>query len=1028
MNTTKLLRFSKVMYWLFLFCGLLGTSFWRPLQAQTTTISGTVRDKEGQPLSNASVAVKNGGPATTTDQNGQFSLTLSTQNPVLVISFTGYLPTEIPVRGSNNLELILQRDDKSLDQVVVIGYGTVKKSSVTAAISKIENKQLDQLPAGRAETALAGRMAGVNVSSTRARPGEAPVIRVRGASSLDAGNDPLVVIDGFPGSSLDNVNMNDVESIEVLKDASAAAIYGSRGSGGVIIVTTKKGKTGKPQLSFNSYAGVSIPRVHHDWISSDEYYNYVVKYLNREYVWAGGDPSIPVWGDPRRPANYQVNPVIKERNVNWQNEVLHTAPIQNYNLAVAGGTDNAKYYVSGTYRNEQGTLINTWYKSYSVRANVDFKISPVVNAGFMINPNYNRRRTSSFSIEALAKYPPFVAVRNPDGTYPKARDYWGAVVTGGINPLGLLYANQNYSNVFNNIGEIYVGLNLMKGLKFRSSVGANITYSNIDNYQAAYGNIARQPTGSAADYKNILLLNENVLSYDRNFGNHHITAIVGQSTQTAESRYVNMGIVAGSYSNNVIQTLNNAVISPTLTSTTKSNWGLLSYFGRINYDYKEKYLLAASLRRDGSSRFAPDNKWGLFPAASAAWNLSKEDFLIDNKNISHLKLRVSYGKTGNFNIPDFGYLGSISNVYYSPNNTLTTGQAQTNFGNQQLGWEENNSYDLGIELGLLNNRINFVFDYYNKKTSGLLYQEAIPATTGFSSSLRNTGVVSNKGIELELNTKNMVGRFGWQTSFNLTVNRNKVVSLGGASERINTDAYGMGWILRVGEPMFSYYGYKKIGVLQDADDVANSAILAGSLPGNTKYLDVNKDGSINASDRVILGNFQPKMLLGMVNDFTWKSFDLSIIMQSSIGAKLYNFENQYYQGALAGAMRRSLVETQWWSTTDPGNGQTPGAALSKLTWQANNDFYIEDASFLAVRNINLGYNLPNRLTDRVKIKNLRVYTSMTNVLILTKKGFHGYNPEGYSYGEINGLNSKPGYNSGSEPIGRTFVLGVNVNF
>ena len=992
-------------------------------------VKGVVTESGGQPLSGATVTLKGSSNTTSTNEDGSYSLDIPDGNGTLVVSFTGYLSKEMAVNNQQSINIVLEKDPKSLDQVVVVGYGTVKKSSLTGAVSKVENKTLDQIPSGRPETALVGRMSGVSVSSLRNRPGDAPVIRIRGASSLDAGNDPLIVIDGFPGSSLDNVNMNDVESIEVLKDASSAAIYGSRGSGGVIIITTKKGKTGKPLLSLNSYVGIAVPRTHHDWISGQEYYDYVVRYQNREFVWAGGDPTIPVWGDARRPASYQVNPVIKERNVNWQDAVLRNAPIQNYNLSVAGGTDNARYYISGTYRDEQGSLINTWYKTYAVRANVDFKISPAVNIGLMLNPNFNKRRTSAFGIEALAKYPPFVEVRGADGSYPKARDYWGVVVSGGINPLATLDANENYINTFNNIGELSLGINILKNLKFKSSLGTNITYSTNDFYQAYFGNVANSPSGSAADSRNIMILNENVFSYNQTFGgNHHIGAILGNSIQKSESRFSNMGIVANSYSNNVIQTLNNAIISPTLTRTTKTSWGLVSYFGRINYDYQEKYLLAASLRTDGSSRFAQDNKWGLFPSVSAGWNIAKENFLSDSKLLSNLKLRASYGETGNFNIPDFGYLGSIGNVYYSPNGVLTTAQAPTNFGNSELGWEKNKSYDIGLEAGFLNNRINFVIDYYNKETSGLLYQESIPATTGFTTSLRNTGVVSNRGIEIELSTKNFTGPFSWQTTFTLTTNKNKVVSLGGVNERISTDAYGMSWILRVGEPMFSYYGYKKIGVLQNAADVASSPILAGSLPGNTKYQDFNKDGTINAADRTILGNFQPKVYLGMVNDLSWKQFDLSLVVQASYGAKLYNFENEYYQGALAGAMRRSLVETQWYSTTEPGDGQTPGSALSKLTWQANNDFYIEDASFLTVRNLIIGYTIPAGILQKLRVKTCRFYTSMTNILVLTKKGFHGYNPEGYTFGEINGLNSKPGYNGGSEPINRTFTLGLNLNF
>lgn len=991
-------------------------------------VSGTVTDTKGSGIPGVSVRVKGRNTGASTDVTGKYIIN-TPENGTLIFSFVGFTTQEIVVNNQATINVKLQEDSTALEELVVVGYGSAKKSSLTAAISKIENKKLDQIPAGRFETAVVGRMAGINISTTRSRPGEAPVIRIRGAASLDAGNDPLIVIDGFPGGSLDNVNMNDVESMEVLKDASSAAIYGSRGSGGVIIITTKKGKTGKPQLNFNAYTGLAKAIGHDDWISGQEYYDYVVRYQNREYVWAGGDASIPVWGDARRPAAYQVNPVIKEGNVNWQNEVLETAPIQNYNLSVSGGTDNVKYYVSGTFKDERGTIRNTSYTSYAVRANVDLKINNALSTGFMLSPNYNNRRNLGLGIEAMVKYPPFVAVKNPDGTYPKARDYWGIVVTGGLNPMAVLDATKNYTNAMNNVGEIYVGLDILKGLKLRSSIGANITYSTNDVYQAAFGNAANAASGSAADNRNFNLINENVLSYNKSFSSgHNLSGILGASYQKSSSRSAVMGIVAGSYSNDVIETLNNAVISPTLTRTTKTSWGLASYFSRLNYDFKEKYLFAASIRTDGSSRFAPNNKWGLFPSASVAWRVSKEDFFKENKVVSNLKLRASYGVTGNFNIPDFGYLGGISDVYYAPNGVLAKGQAQTTFGNKDLRWEENKSYDIGMELGLFRNRINIVFDYYNKNTSDLLYLESIPATTGFITSLRNTGEVNNRGIEFEINTKNLTGAFKWETSFNLTRNRNKVVSLGGVNERISTDTFGMSWILRVGEPMFSYYGFKAIGVLQDANDVANSAILAGSLPGNTKYEDVVKDGTINSSDRVILGSFQPKLFMGMVNDFSWKNFDLSIVMQASLGAKMYNFENEYYQGALAGAMRRSLVETQWWSAAEPGDGRMPGAALSKLTWQANSDIYIEDASFLAVRNLNLGYTFPQKIAQKLRMQSLRIYTSVNNVLMLTKDGFHGYNPEGYTQGEINGLNSRPGYNGGSEPINRIYTLGLNVNF
>lgn len=1030
----RLLRPAQLA--LLLFFAVLSPALAREASVSATEkinqlVSGRITDAAtGEGLPGVSIVVRGTTNGTTSDASGNYSLEVAGNDAVLVFSFIGYLKKEVPLRGLTSLNVSLETDAAQLEEVVVVGYGTVKKSTLTAAVSKVENKNLDQIPAGRAETALIGKMAGVNIATPQSRPGQAPVIRIRGAGTISAGNDPLVVIDGFPGGSLENVNMNDVESIEVLKDASSAAIYGSRGANGVIIVTTKKGKSGKPTLNLNAYTGMAKARVHDDWLSGQEYYDYVVRYQNREFVWAGGDPSIPVWGDARRPAQYQVNPVIKEGNTNWQDAVLRPAPIQNYNLSVSGGTDNAKYYVSGTFRDEQGTVKNSFYTNYGLRANLDLKISKVVSAGFMISPSYTRRRLQGLGMEGMAKYPPFVAKRNPDGTYPRARDYWGVVVSGQLNPLAYLDAVQNYVDQMNNLGEMYVGLNLLDGLSFKSSFASNLNYTTNEFYTAAFGTTNNAAGASTADFRNINLVNENVLSYTKTLGGaHDLSAIAGASYQQNTTRTAAMGIVVGSFGNDAIKTLNNAVISPTTTFTSKTRWGLVSYFGRFNYGFREKYLLSASFRTDGSSRFGPGNKWGNFPSASVAWRVSQEDFMQDLPVISNLKLRASYGVTGNFNIPNFGYLGTIGDGYYSPNGTLTKGRGQISYGNEHLQWERTFSHDLGLDLGLFDNRLNLGLDVYTKTTTDLLFNEVIPAITGFNSYLTNTGEIQNKGIELEVNTKQMTGDFKWETSFNFTRNRNKVVDLGKVEEIVVNDAFGMNWLLRPGQPMFSYYGYKAIGVLQDKADVDNSPVLAGSKPGNPKYQDTNGDKKITPADMVILGTFMPKAVLGMTNSFAFKNFDLSVVLQASLGGKMYNFENEYYQGPLAGAMRRSLVETQWWSKEEPGDGRMPGAALSTLTFQANSDIYIEDASYLSMRNLNLGYTLPSSLSQKLRLSNLRLYTSMSNMLFLTKKGFHAYNPEAATKGELgNSINSQPGYNGGSDPISRTIVMGINLNF
>jgi TonB-linked SusC/RagA family outer membrane protein len=1014
--------------WLTLYLLLL---FLGPQALAQQAVTGTVTDAEtGESLPGVNILIKGTTTGTTSDIDGGYNLSVGSQQAVLVFSFVGYDTKEVVVGNLSQINVSLDPDLSELNEVVVVGYGTVKKSSVTSAISKIENDKLDQIPAGRPETALVGRMAGVNISTNRSTPGAAPIIRIRGAGSISASNDPLVVIDGFAGGSLSNVNMNDVESIEVLKDASSAAIYGSRGAGGVIIVTTKKGRSGKAKLSINSYVGVSNAIPYNDWIYGQEFYDYQVRYKNRDFVREGGDPTIPMWGDDRRPATYRVNPVIKEGSYNWEDILLSPAPMQNYNVSISGGNEHVTYYLSGTIKDEQGTLLNTWYKNYSLRANVEAKINNVLSAGLTMSPNFSRRRTSPLTMEAIIKTSPFVSPeKNPDGSYPRPLDYWGTSVSAQVSPLASLYGTHNYSESMNNIGEVYIGLNLAEGLSLRSSLGTNITYTTGENYSAAEASSNSLTSGSASDARSINIINENVLSYNKELqGGHSLSAILGASYQKSGSRSSVMAAVPGSFGNNIVRTLNNAIINPAGTRTSKSQWGLSSYFARLNYGYKEKYLLSASFRTDGSSRFGPENRWGYFPSASVAWRVSEEAFFQSVPLISELKLRSSYGVVGNFNIGDFQYLGTIADTYYSPDGTVVKGQAQSTFGNPALKWERTESVDFGVELGLFDNRVNIVFDYYTKRTNDLLYNVSIPATSGFTNTIVNVGDISNKGIELELNTHNIEGAFNWSTSFNLTKNRNEVLDLGGVDEVINTHTRGMSWLLRLGEPMFSYYGYKLIGVLQNAEDVANSPTLPGSTSGNAKYQDTNNDGVITPEDRVILGNFQPKLLLGMVNDFSWKDFDLSFALQASLGAKMYNLENLYYEGPTVSAMRKPLIENQWWSEQEPGDGMSPSTALSALAYVANSDYYLEDASFLALRNINLGYTLPSHFLSKLKMSNCRVYISGTNLLVITAKEFNGYNPEGYTGGEINGIGSMPGFNNGTEPINRTYAIGLNLNF
>jgi TonB-linked SusC/RagA family outer membrane protein len=1026
--TSKLLQVIKLSVKL-LCCFFFITTFFLST-AHSQTVAGIVQSTgDGKPLQGVTVQINGTNQGTVTNAKGYYVLAHTSSSDSLSFSYVGFIREVVSINNRKQIDIKLKPEFSSLDQVVLIGYGTQKRSSVTASISRVQNDILDQFPAGRLETALIGKMAGVNISTLRSIPGAAPEITIRGMGSISAGNSPLIVIDGFPGGDLGQLDMNDVESFEVLKDASSTAIYGSRGAGGVILVSTKRGKSGKPQLNLNAYYGVAKPMLFNDWLTGDEWYSYLAKYQNREFAWAGGDVSIPMFGDPRRPTTYQVNPLTKTLpQTIWQNEITRTAPIENYNLSVSGGNENVRYYVSGTYANEQGAVKTAFYEKYSFRANVDIKINNFISLGMELNPSYSRQRLAGSNMLSLVKYPPFVSPNILNGRYPRTFDYIPTGHSGQASPYTYLYGTRNINSALTNIGKAFLNFRLLDGLTLKSSVGTNLVFNTSNIYLGGVGDPQVTTNGNVGQAQNINLINENVLSYAKTLNKvHDLGGILGASYQKSNTQNTLMSAVANSYNNDIIQTLNNAIINPSTSTQTKTGWGLISYFARVNYAYKEKYLFAASFRTDGSSRFGSQNKWGYFPSVSAAWRITKEEFMQNLPAISELKLRASYGVTGNFNIGDFQYLGSVSNVVYSPNNATVNGIAQTSFENSALSWEKIKGTDLGFELGLFNNRLNISFDYYNKRTDGMLYAVNIPAITGFTSAIENAGSVRNSGVDIEINTRNLVGAFKWSTSFNISHNKNEVVDLGSVDERVNT-VWSMGWLLRKGVPMFSYYAYKMIGVFQNADQINHLPHLAGTKPGNPIVQDVNGDGKIDPNDRIVLGNFQPKMVLGMTNQFSWKKFDLSISLQASLGAKIFNAENQTYQGNTLGAMRRSLVENQWWSASEPGDGKTPAAALSQLfAYNTNTDYYLEDASYLNFRNLNFGYNV-SKLVQSKGIKSLRVYTSVSNVFILRNKNNHSYNPEGTTEGGVTGISSTPGYNLGSEPINRTIVIGINAGF
>ncbi|HLR32588.1 MAG TPA: SusC/RagA family TonB-linked outer membrane protein, partial [Fodinibius sp.] len=872
-------------------------------EAVQHTVTGTVTDSNtGEPLPGVNVLIQGTSTGMATDVNGEYSLEVPGEESVLVFSFVGFQTQEITVGSQEVIDVSLQPDLGSLEEMVVVGYSAVKKSSLTASVSKVENEKLDQIPVSRPENALVGRLSGVNISQTRNRPGDAPNITIRGPGSISANNNPLIVIDGFPGGSFNDVNMNDIESIEVLKDASSAAIYGSRGAGGVIIITTKQGQnSGAPQFSLNTYYGIADPMLHGEdaWVSpGQEFYEYTARYVNRDWYYSGGDHTLPLDSE-QRDSNYRPGAdeeALKSGNYNWEDILFDPAPIQNYNLSVSGGNDRSNYYLSGTFKDEEGTYESTSYRQYALRASYDVDLNETFSAGIMLNPQYSHRRLPAGSLQNQVKFAPFVSPEpREDGTYYRMPDYISHVTaSAAVNPMAALRHSHFYNHEFNNNGEAYLTISFLDNLELRSSVGAKIRYQENERFVESRGSGSGQNSGSEYRGRLFNLVNENILTYNETFNDvHDFTGMLGASFQHEGLWENEINAVSGSFANESIHTLNNAVINPGDTFSEKTQWGLASYFSRVNYGYDEKYLVSASIRTDGSSRFGPSTRWGYFPSDSAAWRVTEENFMSGLDVVNELKLRASYGVTGNFNIGNFAYLGTIGDYAYSPGGVYTIGQSQNSFGNPDLKWERTYSYDIGVELGLFNNRLNFIFDYYDKTTKDLLYSVNTPAVTGFTSSLTNVGDINNSGVELEINTVNIQQNdFYWSTSFNYTNNNTKVTNLGGGvTERTVSHSRGMSWILREGESMFSYYGHRMLGVIQSEEELAEVPTMAGQPVGTVRMDDINDDGVINNDDRVILGNFMPDFYLGMVNEVNWRNFDLSVVMQASIGGKKYNLEN-----------------------------------------------------------------------------------------------------------------------------------------
>lgn len=978
---------------------------------QTNAVSGKVLNKEkDEPLAGVSVQVKNKPGGTITSSTGEFSFN-ALSGDTLVFSFSGFETVEYRVSDQNNIQISMTTLVSVLQEVVVVGYGTQKKSDLTGSVSSVNSKDIKSLPVSNVGEALQGRASGVQVLSSGS-PGSNVTIRIRGVGTIN-NSDPLLVIDGVPADiPLNTFNPDDIASIEILKDASASAIYGSRGANGVVLITTKKGTNGQNHLEFKTFAGRQKATGMVQLLDAAQFAG-----LHNEMMANNGQTQNPAYA----------NPVNLGKGTDWLGALFNPATIQNYSLAYSGGTAKSNYYISGTMLDQKGIVLNTGYRRYTVQFNGQSKLFDWLKFGNNLSLNHDVKKSGAYNIQNTMAALPTQSIYNSDGSYsgPTGQSSWYGDV---INPIGKATLVENSIKGYNIVGNMYAELTLLKNLKFKSTGGVqasfweNRTWSPKYNWQPIpqpYGYLFQQSN------KSLTWLWDNILAYDAYINpSHRITVLAGSSAQNNRYDYLNASIQ--NFASNNTQQINNGTTLPTIGGSA-SEWALLSFFGRVNYAYNTKFLVTGTVRRDGSSRFGENNRWGWFPSGSVAWRVSQEDFMKNIKWLSDLKIRAGYGITGNQNIGNYSFASVLQTVQYNFNGQTVNAVVPLAIPNPGVRWEEVAQTNLGIDASLFNGKINVTLDGYIKNTNDMLVPMSVPISTGYSDIYVpsiNAGKVQNKGVELIISTQNMKGAFEWNTSFNISYNQNKVISLND-SVPLHTGSIGLNQNLSIqksGFPVNSFYGFLTNGIFQSQSEVDKYAVqVPGSDPynrtsaGDIRFKDINNDGKIDDADRTFIGNPNPRYIFAMNNTFAYKGIDLSIFLQGVQGNDIFN-ANRIFQEGMSVAQNQVISVLDRWSPTFT-TGKLPRAIFNdpnKNTRVSNR--FIEDGSYFRIKNVTLGYNLPEGLIQRVKIQTARVYVSAQNLFTFTK--YTGFDPEV----------SANGIDLNVYPVTRTFSAGINLIF
>ena len=1012
---------------------------------QEKIISGTIKGTEGDPLPGASVLIKGTSNGTTTDSEGKFTLSTPANATTLVVSYIGYASQEVEIGGQTVINVTLESDLTTLGEVVVVGYGTQRKSDLTGAISSVKGEDLTQLPMQRADQALQGRAAGVMVLNTSGQPGGKTTIRIRGMNSITGSNQPLIVIDGLQGADIESLNPNDIESIEVLKDASATAIYGSQGANGVILITTKKGKRGKPVIGYSYSLGSQKLRKKLDLMNAAEFATTIN--ANRAAQNQPGSVVItptPIFTDAEI-ANFE-----KNGGTDWQDEVYRTAPMKSHQLSVSGGTDNVQYLVSGGYLNQDGILLNSNFQRFSLRSNVNVDINNWSSFGLSWVGIREKGNTPPFGegpadIDALGqvvsltpRWAATIPVYDQFGNYSKHPSTFGEPAMG--NPVASALEAFVENNAIRNNLNTYLELKPLKGLSIRITGGAitrntnNYRYLNTNTFTGFQkGGLARSDNGLYTR-----LQNSNIITYTKQAGLHNFTftAVGEQQVETIKNSTIDAN--GFSVDDNSVWDLGGA--STRFASSSNRKRVINSYLGRVNYSLADKYLLTASYRADGSSVFGANNKWGYFPSASVAWRASEEQFLKNLDMFTDLKIRASWGVTGNQSIAPYAALSQIlsgANYPYSGGDVTDIGFSVVRAANPNLKWESTTQTDVGMDLGLFNGRLTATFDYYVKTTKDLLLSRQLPTMTGFNSIVDNIGSTENKGVEIALGGDPLVGNFRWNTGFNISFNKSKVLKLSDANKLPFRTTTGSGYgitnaaplmYLKAGEPFGQMTGRITDGTWSEAE--RDLAAQYGQLPGDIKYRDINNDGFINNKDLTIIGNALPKFIFGWNNRFSFKNVELTVLIQGVQGNDLFNIGRirleRPGEGTSAKLLDRWTPENQ---DTDvpaftPQSVRKSAGLTSKVTvGDTRVSRWVEDASYTRIKNMTLAYNFPAALTSKLRMTKLRAYATGTNLVTWTK--YSGYDPEISSF---NSSDATLGIDFGSYPTSKTFTVGLDLTF